>query len=362
MGENTKRIWVVIFLLGWVGHGYAQEINEEYVYGCEYCTITEFRVVGKHKILFDYSNIARRKIILLDTQNLVVDRIQVEAPMNVVPWGRDKFLVPDLNYSAVIKIERNKLNVEKLAIFRGDFSKEYGSYQLIQPDRGLWSIAYTTCGANKYVAQLAYLPLRQKNLVTFGIKNPYEEYGARGKLTPYFSIKNLLGKDEVNLGLEQYILANKDCQEQIRIPAFTPGFHSYDIDEDKMMVFLKDFQKLFYYSMDSIPRFLGSIELPLPETGGWRHFYDLAQHLSYFVFEKKAENNSSKSKTVLAKTYKLYRLDGSVLTKIADLSYLPVDIEDNRLYELRSDKKSYSIYGHYLVPVKDDIQRIFIDH
>lgn len=359
--ETVKLSLFALIITIWiVTPGKSQEITADYVYGCENCTITAFRAMGKHKILFNYSNIDRRQLILLDSQNLVVDKIHVEAPMNPVPYGQNRIMVPDLNFSASLKIENNKFQLEKLAIFRADFHSKYGGYVLIQPGRGLWSIGSTTCGANKYVAQLFYIPLKQENLKAFVIKNPYEFYGAKGKEIPLFSLKNLMGDGEVNRELEQLILANKNCSEQIRAQPGALGFHSYDIDGNKLMVFLRDFQKLFYVEMDSIPRSMGSISLPLPEAGGWRHFYDLTQHLSYFLFEKKEESNSKRNKEPVEKTYKLYRLDGTQLTKVSEIDYLPVDIENNRLYELRSDKKAYHIYGHLLVPIKDDIQRIFI--
>jgi len=360
METDLKTVWIVICLFSVCVKSYAQEITADYVYGCENCTITEFRVIGKNKILFDYTKPERRMLTLLDTQNLVVDKMHVEAPMNPVPYGQNRIMIPDLGFSAVLKIENNKFLLEKLAIFRADFHSKYGGYVLIQPGHGLWSIGSTTCGANKYIPQLSYLPLKQEKLTAFVVKNPYEFYGAKGKETPLFTLKNLMGDGEVNQEIEQIILANKNCSEQIRAQPSAPGFHSYDIDGNKLMVFLKDFQKLFYVEMDSIPRSMGSISLPLPENGGWHHFYDLTQHLSYFLFEKKEESNSKRNKEPFEKTYKLYRLDGTQLTKVAEINYLPVDIENNRLYELRSDKKAYHIYGHYLVPIKDDIQRIFI--
>ena len=360
MGRDIKTLWIVACLFSLCIKSHAQEITADYIYGCENCTITEFRVIGSHKILFDYTKPDRRMLTLLDTQNLVVDKLHVEAPMNPVPYGQNRVMIPDLGFSALLKIENNKFLIEKLALFKADFQSKYGGYFLIQLGLGLWSIGSTTCGVNKYVSQLSYLPLKQEKFRTFVIKNPYEFYGAKGKEIPLFSIKNLMGDGEINRELEQIILANKNCSEQIRAKPGSPGFHSYDIDGNKLMVFLKDFQKLFYIEMDSIPRSMGSISLPLPEAGGWHHFYDLAQHLSYFLFEKEDDTNSKKNKELEGKTYKLYRLDGAQLTKVAETDYLPVDIENNRLYELRSDKKAYHIYGHLLVPIKDDIQRIFI--
>lgn len=351
-------IWLSIFGINDLR---AQEINKDYIYGCENCTITDFRALGRYKILFDYTRMERRMLILLDTQNLVVDRIQVDAPMTPCPYGEDGLLIPDLGYSAYLKIKNNTIEVEKLFQFQADFSQKYGSYWLVPPKKGFWSIGSRTCGDQKYISQFNFMNTNQKDFIAFMVKNHSNVYKALGKEIPVFSIKNYLenGRATVNDDLEKTVLVNKNCEEPIRATS-GPGFHSYDIDGSTLMVFLRDFQKLYYIKLDTLPQVLGNIALPLTEPGRWRHFYDLAKHLSYFLFEKKEEVKKKSAFFADVKTYKLYRLDGQELTKVSEINYLPVDIEDNRLYELRLDKKSYHIYGHPLVPIKDDIQRIFI--
>jgi hypothetical protein len=335
-------------------------VDKHYVYGCDNCIISDFLQIGKHKLLFDFSKISNRKLILLDSQNLVVDALVVEAPMTMCVRDEKEFLVPDLNYTARIKIVENQFQVKTLYQIHTSLGMRnriiYKGYLI-----GMESIS---CESEPYAQRLGFIDLRDTFKIFLSKQSKFiPHYRKKGKDTMLIlSRKNLLEKGTVNDNLIFQPVVNIQCEESSRRKD-APGLHSYAIDENRLMYFNYQSQKLYYIDIEPTPRLVGDITLPLDldEKGGWHHFYDNLQHTSYFVYEKVSlEEKKKGEKEKSPQEYFLYRLDGKELKKISDLNYLPTDIEDGKVYELRGSNKSYRIYGHPFVEPKY-LERIFLN-
>jgi hypothetical protein len=354
--ENFKRIlWFLIWPIMPVAL-FCQTMEKDYIYGCENCVISKFRQIGKNKLLFDYSNINRRQLILLDTQNLVVDKLGIEAPMSICVNNDQEFSIPDVNFTANIKIVGNRMEMKSLFMIHSSVELHY---PIFVKGKGFISLSSRTCGAESYISQLIFLDTSvdvdsTKVYQIDAKKNLYYRRPNQDVIN-YISRKDIQGKGSINDHWVNQPIINANCEEISRRKN-GPGFHSYEIDDKILMFFRKESQKLYYVELEPRPKLLGSITLPLSidETGAWHHFYDHQRHLSYFVYEKGRSSEKS------AKEYLLYRLEGKELKKISSLNYLPADIEEGKVYELRQDKKSYHIYGHPFVE-PPHIDRIFLD-
>ena len=341
--------------------GIAQEINSFYVYGCENCKITGAVIVGKHKVLLDYSNESNRKLILLDSHNLATDQIEVRAPIRLTQRNAHSFLVPDQGCSAHISIKNDRFEVANLFMFLDGFAMDYP----ILTYNGVFGRVSYEVDPQTYIDRFGFMKGDSFQVIKYKSLTP--DYNTKGKEVMAFTTKHN-GK-ELNPGLEFDLIVNNDLQEERRCER-PFKWDSYEMSGDTLFLFSRSFQKWYaILAKEKEGRLLQTIRLPLEfcDEQSWSYFYDQAQKLHYFVSIHKeilpqATELVRKSRKTQAPpsvyTYELYRLNESALERIGKIPYFPEDIEDHTIYELRGSGKSFHLYGYPLVERPEEFLRV----
>lgn len=94
---------------------FAQEEGPELVYGCENCKVTSYLPMGEYKLLLfsNDRNFLRRKLYLLDKQNLIVDEMKVESSSHLVRLSEHTFSVLEISMGIIIEIQNGRLQVKE---------------------------------------------------------------------------------------------------------------------------------------------------------------------------------------------------------------------------------------------------------
>lgn len=349
----------------------AQPTHPNYIYGCENCAVTGVRIVGPNKVLEDFGKTGKRRLILLDSQNLQVDEIEVNGPVSLVPTGPYTVKVRELGAVVDLSIRNHTFQIDTFMPLLGGFSAQHGLMYPIQTQ-------YYLIGGGQ--DGFYYLPLDQE-LYTLERRVRTDEYNQKGKveraLFGHFSQINtpeLTRHADVNMrAFSAPFIDVKPRQEK---QTYFPAWDNIEIDGENLFVFSRVDQVFYRVQLTpDRPQIIDQVKLPVknPNREGWIHYYDFQEKQHYFVLDRNGHIWPGMGYDIDRKTRKrmeqatdwsweLFRLDGQKLTRLSNLPFRPADIEGGFVYELRqTGKKSSDVYAYPFDPKRvDDIWRMYI--
>jgi len=320
----------------------AQLLGEHYIYGCENCVVTDFKVIGENKILFDFTKHNKRKLILLNEENIKVDEIRVGGPTSISTLSPRRFSVAELDAAVEIAIEDHQFVVDSYLSYRYEFANMYGlSYPLSNGTYNIGIGSYTDNGPHYF----SFFPLDQKAMIQFLIGRSKDDYNMKGD-----TVRVLSGKAAFNQDLISYKFINGDQSLADEITSQPATWVDYSVKGDTVTIFSGHLQRLFKVQVaDNNPRVISEFKLPAKKQAlhGWHYFNDYQANKDYFLLPAADDDTN----------HELLVLDDKKLIKVAEVPFIPVDIEDGIIYQLKRAEKSCDIYGYPLEKNKNKIMQ-----